>query len=66
MAIQTAFLTELRTQIKTAIESIITDFKIGTDNTTPTAADTDLGASVFTDTVYEYDTATADNITVSC
>ena len=38
---------------------------IGTDNTTPTAADTALGAEVFRDTIDEFDSSVTNKVTAS-
>ncbi len=65
MVLTTLLLNQVRDDIKTDLENNVTYGAVGTDSTTPTAADTTLGTEVFRDTVDDVDTSGSNTVTVS-
>lgn len=65
MTLANSLLTTLRDNIKTDIEGLFTHGAIGTDSTTPTAADTALGAEVFRSAIDVFDSAVTNKITAT-
>lgn len=66
MALTTSLLNDVEDDVKSYLETALTDFVIGTDNTAPTAGDSALGAEVFTDTIDGTDDSVADAIIHEC
>jgi len=65
MTLQTDLLTKIRSDVKTDLEALFLYGSIGTDNTTPTANDTELGDEVFRKEIDSFDSTEVDAVTVS-
>ena len=65
MVLTTTLLTQIRSDVKDALEVLFTHGALGTDNTTPTAADTTLGAEVFRDAIDDFDKSAANKVVAS-
>lgn len=58
MVLTNTLFTEIQTAVITELTNEFTHLAVGTDNTTPTASDTTLGAEVFRDATFSTDTST--------
>lgn len=65
MVLTSTLKTQIRSDIKDALEVLFTYGAIGTDNTTPTESDTALGTEVFRDAIDDFDKSAADKVVAS-
>lgn len=65
MVLTTNFINDLKSNMKTRIDTDITHAAVGDDDTAPTAADTVLGNETFRDAIDDVDTSAANTVTAS-